>query len=558
LRSDMGLSHRLLRIITRAFRRSPLAVSPAICTLLAGLAVLVFAFLPGQPYRLEQYDLPKDVVLGVFGVVSTAHLVFSQSAVREDRVGFTLAAFLGWGLMAAPLVSQNYVLAWRTMGLFAATASVFLLARRVGTVDASAKVLCGTMLIISLMCALVLLEAYGGIPFLSAPGRRPGATLGNRNLAARLACMALPLVWMRLIANHRIAARYVLLMVVSAMIVVIVLSRSRGALLVACGLAVLLPAATRWRAPDDTRNRWRTGATVWVVGLVFGYTAAVVLPNRLGWTASDFAASARRVAEYQTGTGRGRVIQAATTWRMIKDNPLWGVGPGKWSVVYPAYAPEDDPSVMLGAFYPAPQTPRSDVLPLLAEWGTVGIGFAIAFLAALAARTVRLLASQHDGARMNGVVVFGVSVAAAMLGLFDSILRVASTAVLLALLVGLALGQGEAEAGLVRAGYSRSPRRYAWRAVWAVYAVLSMAFAWSAAQDLGALRILNSSTSTNDLARAVKVAPNNVEARALLSYWLMAAGRCDLAMPHLNRAAQLQPLSLFFTTLQARCAHRPD
>lgn len=499
---------------------------------------------------------PKDVALGVLGGVSALHLLFSHGVVRNDRIGITLATFLGWGLMAGPLVGENQVLAWRTLGLFAAAASVFLLARSVDTVGASAKVFGGTMLIIGLICALVLLEAYGGIPFLSAPGRRPGATLGNRNLAARLACMALPLLWIRLIAADRKAARYLVLAVLSATSVMIVLSRSRGAWLVACGLAVFLPAATRWRAPADTCHRWRTAVAVWVAAVALSIAAAVVLPNRLGWSASDFASSARQVADYQSGTGRGRVIQAATTWRMIRQNPLWGVGPGNWSVVYPAYAPEDDPSVVRGAFYPGPQTPRSDVLPLVAEWGAVGVGLGIVFLTVVGARIAHLLASRHEGARMNGVLALGVSLAATMLGLFDSILRVAPTVVLLALLAGLALGQGEVEAGLGRADSSRP--RCAWKAVWGVYAVLSLAFARSAAQDVNALRIINSVASTKDLARAVQVAPNNVEARGLLSYVLVSAGRCDLAMPHLTRAAQLQPLSLFFTALQERCSRMSE
>jgi hypothetical protein len=175
------------------------------------------------------------------------------------------------------------------------------------------------------------------------------------------------------------------------------------------------------------------------------------------------------------------------------------------------------------------------------------------FLVVLGRRTAGLLVSRHQGARLNGVLVLGVALAATMLGLFDSVLRVAPTVVLLALLVGLALGHGEVEAGLARADTARG-HGHAWAAAWGVVALLSVAFARSAAQDLGALRIINSFASTKDLARAVRVAPNNVEARALLSYVLVSVGRCDLARPHLQRAAQLQPLSLFFPALQARCA----
>lgn len=546
LRLRTGASHQLIQ-----------SASPAICTLLAGFAVLLLAFLPGHPYRLEQYDLPKDIALGVMGGVSACLLLFSQDTGRQGRIGFTLAALLGWGLMAAPLLGGNHFLALRTIGLFAAGVSVFVLAQRVGAIGASAKILNGTMLIIGVMCVLVLLEAYGGIPFLSAPGRRPGATLGNRNLAARLACMALPLLWIGLLANHGRALRYVLFAVLPATIAVIVLSRSRGAFVVTCVLAVLLPAASRWHASGQALARWRAAAMAWVAFLVLGIGAVFVLPNRLGWSGSDFASSARRVAEYQTGTGRGRVVQAATTWRMIVENPLWGVGPGNWAVVYPAYAPEDDPSVMRGAFYPGPQVPRNDVLPLVAEWGAIGVVLGIALVAAVGGRITQLLASRHEETQSHGVLALGVAIGATMLGLFDSILRVAPTIVLLALLLGLAFGAGDAEPGLNRADNSRAPR-YAWRVAWGVYAVLSLIFARGAMQDFEALRIMNSFATAKDLARAVRIAPNNVEARAVLSYVLVSAGRCDLAMRYLTRAVQLQSHSRFLRSLQERCSRVPE
>lgn len=516
----------------------------------------MFAFLPGFPYRLEQYDLPKDVALGIFGSLCALHLLASTDRGRADPLGLTLAAFIAWGLITALLVGDSAVLALRTLGLYAAAAAVFLLARRAGQAGAAPAIVGGTLLIIGLMSAVVLLEAYGGMPFLSAPGRRPGATLGNRNLAARLVCLAIPLLWIRLFVADRRASRYVVLAVLSAAVTVIVLSRSRAALLVVCVLAVVLPAVTRWLLRGDTHRHWRTALGAWIAALLLGSAVAVFLPNRMGWSAADFGSSARRVTEYQTGTGRGRVIQAATTWRMIRAHPPWGVGPGNWSVVYPAYAPQHDPSVIRGAFYPGPQTPRSDVLPLVAEWGVMGVSLGMVFLVVLGRRTADLIVSRHQGAQLNGMLVLGVVVTATMLGLFDSVLRIAPTLALAALLVGVALGHGEVQAGLAPTGSARRSS-YVWPAAWGVVGLLSVQFARSAAQDLRALRIINSSASTGDLARAVSIAPNNVEARARLSYVLVSVGRCDLARPHLQRAAQLQPFSEFFPALQARCARVP-
>lgn len=528
------------------------------CALLGGLALIVFIFLPGPPFRLDQYDLPKDIALGVLGVACGLQLLTRENlCCGADRIGFTLLAFLCWGALALPVVGLNHVQGWRTLGLFGAAAMVFLLARCVGSFGGALKIYWGTVLILFVTCALVLLEAYGGIPFLSAPGRRPGATLGNRNLAARLACLGLPLLWNRIMTADRTAIRLTLLTMTSTMVAVIVLSRSRGALLVSCVLVIWLPLATRWQACADTHRRWRMAALPWIAAVALAGVTVVVLPNHLGWTAADFASSALRVAEYQSGTGRGRVIQAETSLRMIQRNPLWGIGPGNWSVVYPAYASTDDPSVKLGAYYPGPQIPRNDILALVAEWGIVGVGVGLTFFLALAHRTSRLLASGEARARSAGAIVFGVSLAATLLSMFDSVIRVAPTVVLVALVVGVALGDGEAAAGLRRAESYGWPR-YTWRVLLGACSVVSFALARSAADDFRALRIINSFSSMNDLARAVSIAPNNVEARASLSFVLVGAGRCDLAAPHIRRAAQLQPFSLSIATFQKQCGLAND
>jgi hypothetical protein len=293
-------------------------------------------------------------------------------------------------------------------------------------------------------------------------------------------------------------------------------------------------------------------AIPWIAAVVFAGATVVVLPNHLGWSATDFASSALRVAEYQSGTGRGRVIQAETSLRMIRRHPLSGVGPGNWSVVYPAYASADDPSVMLGAYYPGPQIPRNDILTLVAEWGIVGVGVGLTFFLALAERTWRLLASGERRASSAGSIVFGVSLVATLIGIFDSVIRVAPTVVLVALIVGVALGDGEAAGGLRRAE-NNGWRRYTWKALLGACTVISFVLARSAAEDFRALRIINSFSTVNDLAHAVSVAPNNVEARALLSFVLVGAGRCDLAVPHISRAARLQPFSLLIARFQEKC-----
>ena len=541
-----------MTVTSRTCSLSGLFAAVASGILLIGFAVVVLGFLYGPPYRLEQYDLPKEIAIGSVGLFAALLLIPRACAVEADRIALLLFAFVCWGAVVSAALAVNGPAAWRTVGHFGAATLVFLLARRLGRLGAGAAIYWGVAIVVSVMCVVVLLEAYGGLQFLSAPGRRPGATLGNRNLAARLACCALPVVLDRLIARNRTKFLWMLWAMTAALSATIVLSRSRGALLVSLLVIMVLSTAALWLAPKDVSLRWRSATRTWLLGVSIGAAAAILLPNRMGWNASDFANSGRRVFEFESGTGRGRLIQAETTWRMIRREWLLGVAPGNWSVRYPDYARNDDPSVSLGAFYPGPQTPRNDILALIAEWGVVGFGMGIALLATLGSGTRKLLRSSSTRARQAGLMVLGVSASAAMLGLFDSVLRVAPSAMLIALLVGVALGDGEGRYDCAKRRKDCAARRI-WMPAIVVCAVFSLVMTRSASQDLAAMRIINSFDSTQDLARAVAIAPNNVEARGLLSYVLVTAGRCDLASPHLRRAAQLQPRSAFVARLESLC-----
>jgi len=293
--------HRRLFVPGHAYSRAIQWANPATLALLGGLALVLFGFLPGPPYRLDQYDLPKDAALGAIGLTCALQLLARRPPWWEDRISVTLMAFWCWGAIAAPVLATNDVLAWRTPGTLGAAASIFLLARRAGFLGDASKMYWGVVALVCIMYVLVLLEAYGAIPFLSAPGRRPGATLGNRNFVARLACLVLPVLWSRLFVEDRRRQRYILLTIVAASAAVIVLSRSRGSFLVACGLTLFLPMATRWRDPTTARLPWRVVTAMWTAAVLIGGTAVVVVPNKLGWRAADFANSASRVAEYQTG-----------------------------------------------------------------------------------------------------------------------------------------------------------------------------------------------------------------------------------------------------------------
>lgn len=272
----------------------------------------------------------------------------------------------------------------------------------------------------------------------------------------------------------------------------------------------------------------------------------------MGWRVAEFRSSVSRIAEHDSGTGRGRIIQAETSLRMIRHHPFVGVGPGNWSVLYPAYAHDGDPSVIAGAFFPGPQVPRNDILTLAAEWGLVGCIPLIVFLVALGRKTHRMLVGPDEHLWNSGLVVLAITLSMLVLGTFDSVLRVAATAALGALLAGAGLGaksipaiDAKVQHRVMLAGRSI--------VIFATFAFTSFLLARSAAQDIVAIRIINSPFSTRDLYRAVNAAPHNVEARALLSYVLVSGGRCDLAKPHLVQAVRLQPMSQSLAGFKRHC-----
>jgi O-antigen ligase len=495
--------------------------------LLAGLASSVFAFLYGPPYRLEQFDLPKELALAILGVGCCVYLLLQTGSHEASRFRLLFAGTLLWAAVLAPVVAASTVASWRTLGAAAAAGAVFVVARERGRDRQAPAGYWALLLFLGLMAILVLLEAYGGLPFFSAPGRRPGATLGNRNLAARVACFGLLVTWDRLLETKPRWLHVSLTVLAALFVCVVTVSRTRGAMAVSAGLFVALPALTWWfhsGTPGDVR---RAATRAWVLAFVVGAGAALRLPNQMGWTASDVGASVRRIGEYHSGTGRGRVLQAKTSLAMIRAHPLFGVGVGNWSVVYPAYAEAGDPSVAPGAYYPGPQIPRNDILALTAELGLPGSMGVFGGLVALLLEGVRRRSACDMRVRASGVLIVGSVCTTVLLGVFDSVLRVAPTLLVCAVLLGFALGEVSPHQGPMSIAWQPN-RRWVWRALWGGCLGLSLLCALRITQEIRALRIIGSLLSLGDLKRAVSAAPYNMEARALTAYLLTRAGRCDL------------------------------
>jgi O-antigen ligase len=508
----------------------------------------------GPVVSSQQFALPKELVLAVLALASAVLLLSRDDTVWFPSIDGPLAIVMSWGGVLILVRATNTAVAWQALGTFTAGTLVFLLAREVGSKTSIDLPLLALCVVMACFAVVMLLEALGAIPFISEPGRRPGATVGNRNLAARLLCLTLPLLWRQAFHTVRRSRRLAFGSLTAVMIAAIVLSRSRGAWLAAAVLVSTLPAVTFWTSDRNTRGTLRWTMVSWFGGVFIGALVAVVVPNHLNWGPDDFASSAQRILQHQTGTGRGRLIQASTTWRLIRAAPLMGVGPGNWAIIYPAYATSDDPSVRWSAFYPAPQEPRNEILSFAAEFGIPGLIVALSGLLGLSTRAIGMLRSNDAFTQQRGLAVLASVLGATLLGIFDSVVRPPPTLALLAIIVGLAFGAGSVTEG------TRPARRrglVARKAVIVGYASTSLLLANYAIRDIAAFGIIRTLSNLRELYQAVAIAPSNMEARMLLAYGLAGVGRCDLAERQLVHAAQLQPYSRAPTNLRVRCGARP-
>ena len=183
----------------------------------------------------------------------------------------------------------------------------------------------------------------------------------------------------------------------------LVLTRSRGGWL-AAGIVGLI---------FISRPTLRFAGALLFAG--FGVAAAVLIPNTLHWRSDNpYLQSVQNIAEFEHGSGRGRLVQYTRSMVMAAHHPLLGVGPGNWPVEYPDYAARRDPSMNDSeagmTFNP---WPSSDWIAYASERGVAVVLLALAFLG---------LAFGGSADANTTLALLGVIAAAVLAGAFDAVL----------------------------------------------------------------------------------------------------------------------------------------
>ncbi len=166
----------------------------------------------------------------------------------------------------------------------------------------------------------------------------------------------------------------------AAVAVVGVLTRSRGGIAAAVVAAIVAVIVYRWR--DGLARRWRLGVAVVALLAVLGGGAVVAH----GLTHNTLP----------TKTMAFRWQYWRTSAEIIKENPLWGVGPGNFATAYMQHRPPGAEEAV--------KMPHNVVMHALSQYGLPG---GVGFLAILACVMVglarpRTQSEEEDAAPSNG------------------------------------------------------------------------------------------------------------------------------------------------------------
>ncbi|MEX2572551.1 MAG: O-antigen ligase family protein [Gemmatimonadota bacterium] len=403
-----------------------------------GAVLVVLAAVTDRAFELDRFFIPKEAVLHLTALFAGLLAAGGFRRVELTRVDLCLAGYLLLSLASA-LVAQEGELAWRALAVSVSGVAVFWTARTLRSAGLGRPLMRLLALAIMVGAVTSLLQAYGITSDFFSINRAPGGTLGNRNSIAHMAAFGLPVVLLVALRAWR-SAGYVLGAAGTMIIIVsLILTRSRaGWLAFAAVIAVMLAAMLLSRPLRRHGRTW--GRLVGIVLLIgAGVAIAVLVPNSLRWRSDNpYLESVTGIANFQEGSGRGRLVQYRQSLRMAIDHPIFGIGPGNWPEVYPDYAAPNDPSMSPSRpGETANPWPSSDWVAVVAERGFPAAAlFAAALLGTGVLALRRLIRARDPDEGLLAAGLLATVVATLVAGAFDAVLLLAHPTLLVWAAIG--------------------------------------------------------------------------------------------------------------------------
>jgi len=501
-----------------------------------------------RAFELDRFFVPKELVLHAtalgLGVVTI-------QALRRTTIGraeIALAAWLVLSVVAAFAATSGWH-AVRALAITVSGALVFLaarVARTAGRERVVARAVGGAAMAAAISA---LVQAYGVEWDVFAANRVPGGTLGNRNFVAHVAAVGLPVVlWLAATSRSTLRA-----LIGSAAVLVLaaalVLSRTRAAwLAIALWGALAIPELWRGRA---VLRAVLVPGRAWLVGgsLVVGIVAALAIPNSLDWNSdSPYLDSMRDVVNYREGSGAGRLKQYTNSLRLVRANPLLGVGPGNWAAEYPAVVAASDPSLIASTGMTANPWPSSDWVAAISECGVPAFLALAATILLLGWHSLRgwrdsaMPSAERLGAFAGGSVVLLVAIQ----GLFDAVTLLALPTMMLWGIAGAMVPVGKPVASFEPTARTR-------RAAALGVGVACTLFVLVSALKIDAMRLYSTGTLDGTRAAASRD-PESYRVQLKAAELLHNRGMCRLAYHNAMQAAELFPHAKAPRGILAKCA----
>lgn len=469
---------------------------------------------------------------------------FSLTGVDILLVGFLITS------LASAAFSTNRWVSQRALVISLSGAALFWVA---GTLRRAGY---GKPLLIALATGIVvgactsLAQTYGIKTEYFSLNRSPGGTFGNRNFVAHLAAIGLPVILLVTLTAKRGLGALLGALGTAVIAAVLVLSRSRAG-----WLAVLASVVVAGLLGVLTRDSWMDGRAIrrlLLVGAaaVGGVVAAVALPNHLEWKSeSPYLDSAAGLVNYKEGSGKGRLVQYTNSLHMLRTDPLLGVGPGNWPVVYPKFASKGDPSLSQEDGMASNPWPSSDWVAFISERGLLGFGLLLGVMFGLFVRAVRDIGkSARDQERLlTGVALAGTLTATAVVGTFDAVLMLAAPAFIVWSLAGVLVPPGKSKLTL---SLGIRPLAMLLTAIFGAIAITR------STTQLSAMGVYSESTRISGLERAATLDPGSYRIQMRTADAFASRGDCLRARPHARAARDLFPNAGAPKRIIASCSGR--
>ena len=277
------------------------------------------------------------------------------------------------------------------------------------------------------------------------------------------------------------------------------------------------------RALRSDASLWRRLAGVALIGAA-GIAAALLLPNTLRWRSDNpYLETVRGVANYDEGSGRGRLLQYGRSLRIAVRHPLFGVGPGNWAVAYPAeIEARHDPSLDHSeSGMTANPWPSSDWIAAIVERGPIALLLLLLVFGRIAWsawRQLRRSVTREEA--LDAMALLATLVATAVAGTFDAVLLLPLPSLLVWSVLGALHARDEVQ--------PPAPRRHV-LAIAVLLGVLLVCVA-GAARSIAQLTAMNLYAGGRaDLERAAAIDPGNYRVRVRLAR-LSRKERCEHAL----------------------------